>query len=221
MGGVICRNGCGGAWRWCFGDRVALAGKVIEAGNDGEIPVAPAALETRHGDACEGACCGELDVFFLSHREADLDILEHVLERKAGVEVSSKHAGELEVDHAGAGGVILKSEGEFVEFYAVSVEQGECLCEGCDGVCRDEVGGDFDDRGLADATDFQNLLRRGFELRTHALEGLRVAADVVNKLTCGSSIPAASEGGIEKGGVFFPNDSCGGECVGGGDRGVV
>ena len=57
---------------------MALAGKVVEAGNDGEILIAPAALETRHGDACEGAGGGKLDVFFLGHREADLDILEHV-----------------------------------------------------------------------------------------------------------------------------------------------
>ena len=178
-------------------------------------------MEARHGDACEDAGGGEFDVFFLGHCQADLDILEHVFEREARVEVGSQHAGELEVDHAGAGRVVFEGEREFVEFHAVSVEQGQGLGEGCDSICGDEVGGDFDDRGLAYGADFQNLLRRGFELRTHTLEGLRVAADVVNKLTCGGGVSAAGEGGIEKGGVFFRNDLCGGEGVGGGDRGVV
>ena len=102
-----------------------------------------------------------------------------------------------------------------MEFHAVSIKQGQGFGEGGDGICGDEVGGDFDDRGLAYGADFQNLFRGGFELRTHTLKGLRVSADVVYKLTCGGGVPAAGEGGIEKGGVFFRNDLGGGEGVGG------
>lgn len=108
------------------------SGVAVEAGDDGEIGFAPAALKGGHGDTSEGGGGGNFDVLVLSHGKGELKVLEHVLEGKAGLEIAAEHAGELHVHDSGTGGILLEGEVEFVEFDTVAVEKREGFGEGCD-----------------------------------------------------------------------------------------
>jgi hypothetical protein len=178
-------------------------------------------LEGGHGDAGEGGGGGDFDVFVFGHGEGELEVFEHVLEGEAGFEVAAEHAGEFHIDDAGAGGVLLEGEVEFVEFDAVAVEEGEGFGEGGDLGGGEEVGGDLEDGGLADVADGEDLFGAGGEEGSDGFEGVGVASDVVNELAALGGVATAGEGGVEKGGLAVVDDLGGGEGVAWGDGGVV
>ena len=93
----------------------------------GKVKVCPSLVNSRHGRSGEGGDFRQIEIVLLGHRERDLSVLEHILERKSHIKVAGDHRGQLKIGQRRMDGVILKGLAKLEEGDPACVEQRERL----------------------------------------------------------------------------------------------
>ena len=167
----------------------------------GEIGVSPPALQSGHGRTGIGRSLGQFHAVLGRHGQGNLDVLEHVFERKTRIEIRRDHARHLEVHQRRVNRMELKGFPHLVERNAAFLQKAQGLGVRSDRNGYNEVGGNLHGGGLADVTHWQNGFGSDFQLGTDSFQHGGVPADVINNLSGGGGVTAPGEGGVKKRGV--------------------
>ena len=187
----------------------------------GEVILRPTRLNRPHEGARRRGGGRKVDPLPLDAAQSDLEILEHVLDRKSRGKIARQHQWDFCRDHAGVGGVVLERLLQPRQRNTAPVKQGQGLRQTRDLGGADHVGGHLHVGGGADRPHVEDGPGRGLEHRGGAFQHRFLTADIIDKLTFRRDVAGSREGRIQEGGPPFTDETRSLEDLGGADGGVV